>query len=88
MRQVVFIAANTFRELLRQPFFLLLTTVSALFTVFLACVPSPPVVMAGWLPACPPCLPDPPPASRNACLPACLSSSPARPYRVPSRLPA
>lgn len=39
MRQVVFIAANTFRELLRQPFFLLLTTVSALFTVFLACVP-------------------------------------------------
>lgn len=39
MRQIVFIAANTFRELLRQPFFLLLTTVSALFTVFLACVP-------------------------------------------------
>ena len=39
MRQVVFIAANTFRELLRQPFFLLLTTASALFTVFLACVP-------------------------------------------------
>jgi len=39
MRQVLFIASNTFRELLRQPFFLLLMTVSALFIVFLACVP-------------------------------------------------
>ena len=39
MRQVLFIASNTFRELLRQPFFLLLMTLSALFIVFLACVP-------------------------------------------------
>ncbi len=39
MRSVLFIASNTYRELVRQPFFLLLTTVSALFVVFLACVP-------------------------------------------------
>ena len=39
MRAVLFIASNTFRELVRQPFFLLLMTVSALFIVFLACVP-------------------------------------------------
>lgn len=39
MRQILFIASNTFRELVRQPFFLLLMTVSAFFIVFLACVP-------------------------------------------------
>ena len=39
MRQFVTIATNTFMELVRQPVFLLLTTVSAAFSVFLACVP-------------------------------------------------
>lgn len=39
MRQVLFIASNTFRELVRQPFFLLLMTAAAVFIVFLACVP-------------------------------------------------
>ncbi|HAB18443.1 MAG TPA: hypothetical protein DCE44_18635, partial [Verrucomicrobiales bacterium] len=39
MRQVVFIANNTFRELVRQPFFLLMMTAGAGFIVFLACVP-------------------------------------------------
>ena len=39
MRQFVTIATNTFMELVRQPVFLLLTTVSAGFSVFLACVP-------------------------------------------------
>lgn len=39
MRQFVTIAANTFMELVRQPVFLLLTTASAVFCVFLACVP-------------------------------------------------
>ncbi len=36
MRQFVTIASNAFMELVRQPVFLLLTTCSALFTVFLA----------------------------------------------------
>lgn len=39
MRQFVTIAANTFMELIRQPVFLLLTTASAVFSVFLASVP-------------------------------------------------
>jgi ABC-type transport system involved in multi-copper enzyme maturation permease subunit len=36
MRQFVTIASNTFMELVRQPIFLLLTTVSAAFEIFLA----------------------------------------------------
>src|SRR4051812_21604708 len=36
MRQFVTIAINTFMELVRQPIFLLLTTVSAAFEIFLA----------------------------------------------------
>ncbi len=39
MRQFATIAINTFMELVRQPIFLLLTTASAVFSVFLACVP-------------------------------------------------
>jgi hypothetical protein len=39
MRQFVTIATNTFMELVRQPIFLLLTTASAAFSVFLASVP-------------------------------------------------
>src|SRR3954468_8633331 len=39
MRQFVTIATNTFMELVRQPVFLLLTTASAGFCVFLASVP-------------------------------------------------
>ena len=39
MRQFVTIATNTFMELVRQPIFLLLTTASAVFLVFLASVP-------------------------------------------------
>lgn len=39
MRQFVTIASNAFMELIRQPVFLLLTTTSALFAVFLASVP-------------------------------------------------
>ena len=39
MRQFVTIATNTFMELVRQPIFLLLTTASAVFSVFLASVP-------------------------------------------------
>lgn len=39
MRQFITIAINTFMELVRQPVFLLLTTASAVFSVFLACVP-------------------------------------------------
>ena len=39
MRQFATIAINTFMELVRQPIFLLLTTASALFSVFLASVP-------------------------------------------------
>ena len=39
MRQFVTIATNTLMELLRQPIFLLLTTASAAFSVFLASVP-------------------------------------------------
>lgn len=38
MRQFVTIAHNTFMELVRQPVFLLLLTVSTVFEVFLACV--------------------------------------------------
>ena len=38
MRQFVTIATNTFMELVRQPIFLLLTTASAVFSVFLASV--------------------------------------------------
>lgn len=38
MRQFLTIAKNTFMELIRQPVFLLLITVSASFEVFLACV--------------------------------------------------
>ena len=38
MRQFITIAANTFMELVRQPVFLLLTTASVGFSVFLACV--------------------------------------------------
>lgn len=38
MRQFTAIAANTFMELVRQPIFLLLTTASAAFCVFLSCV--------------------------------------------------
>ena len=38
MRQFATIAANAFMELVRQPVFLLLMTVSTLFEVFLACV--------------------------------------------------
>jgi hypothetical protein len=38
MRQFVAIAANAFMELIRQPIFLLLMTVSAMFEVGLACV--------------------------------------------------
>lgn len=39
MRQVIAIAVNTFMELVRQPVFLLLMTVSGCFSVFLAAVP-------------------------------------------------
>lgn len=39
MRQFITIAANTFMELVRQPVFLLLTTASAAFCIFLAAVP-------------------------------------------------
>ncbi len=39
MRQFITIATNTFMELVRQPIFLLLTTASAVFSVFLASVP-------------------------------------------------
>jgi len=39
MRQFVTIAANTFMELIRQPIFLLLSTASAAFAVFLASIP-------------------------------------------------
>jgi len=38
MRQFLTIAVNAFMELIRQPVFLLLMTVSSLFEVFLACV--------------------------------------------------
>jgi ABC-type transport system involved in multi-copper enzyme maturation permease subunit len=38
MRQFITIAGNAFMELIRQPVFLLLMTLSALFEVFLACV--------------------------------------------------
>jgi ABC-2 type transport system permease protein len=38
MRQFVTIAVNAFMELIRQPIFLLMMTVSSLFEVFLACV--------------------------------------------------
>jgi ABC-type transport system involved in multi-copper enzyme maturation permease subunit len=38
MRQFITIAANAFMELIRQPIFLLLLTLSSLFEVFLACV--------------------------------------------------
>ena len=38
MRQFITIASNAFMELVRQPIFLLLMTVSASFEVFLACV--------------------------------------------------
>src|SRR3954466_3628049 len=38
MRQFITIAINAFMELVRQPVFLLLMTVSSLFEVFLACV--------------------------------------------------
>lgn len=39
MRQFTTIARNAFMELIRQPVFLLLMTISAGFSVFLACVP-------------------------------------------------
>ncbi len=39
MRQFITIASNAFMELIRQPVFLLLTTSSALFIVFLASIP-------------------------------------------------
>ena len=39
MRQFVTIAVNAFMELIRQPIFLLLTTSSAAFCIFLASVP-------------------------------------------------
>lgn len=38
MRQFIAIASNAFMELIRQPVYLLLMTISALFEVFLACV--------------------------------------------------
>src|SRR6202789_3031809 len=38
MRQFIAIAGNAFMELIRQPVFLLLMTISSLFEVFLACV--------------------------------------------------
>ncbi len=38
MRQFITIAANAFMELIRQPVFLLLMTISSLFEVFLACI--------------------------------------------------
>ena len=38
MRQFITIASNAFMELIRQPVFLLLMTISSLFEVFLACV--------------------------------------------------
>jgi ABC-type transport system involved in multi-copper enzyme maturation permease subunit len=38
MRQFIAIASNAFMELIRQPIFLLLMTMSALFEIFLACV--------------------------------------------------
>jgi ABC-type transport system involved in multi-copper enzyme maturation permease subunit len=38
MRQFITIAGNAFMELIRQPVFLLLMTVSSLFEVFLACI--------------------------------------------------
>src|SRR5688572_29037066 len=39
MRQFATIAANAFMELIRQPVFLLLTTSSAVFCIFLASIP-------------------------------------------------
>src|SRR4051812_27943109 len=39
MRQFATIAANAFMELVRQPVFLLLTTSSAVFSIFLASIP-------------------------------------------------
>ena len=39
MRQFLFIASNSFRELIRQPVFLLLMSASSLFIVFLSTVP-------------------------------------------------
>ncbi len=39
MRQFVAIAVNAFMELVRQPIYLILMTVSAGFSVFLAAVP-------------------------------------------------
>src|SRR3954471_5676102 len=38
MRQFITIAINAFMELIRQPVFLLLMTVSAMFEVFLSCI--------------------------------------------------
>src|SRR5580700_1013995 len=38
MRQFITIAGNAFMELIRQPVFLLLMTLSTLFEIFLACV--------------------------------------------------
>src|SRR6202050_4620291 len=38
MRQFITIAGNAFMELIRQPVFLLLMTLSSLFEIFLACV--------------------------------------------------
>src|SRR6202521_3606206 len=38
MRQFVTITANAFMELIRQPVFLLLMTISSFFEIFLACV--------------------------------------------------
>src|SRR5277367_5569079 len=38
MRQFIAIASNAFMELIRQPVFLLLMTISSLFEVFLACI--------------------------------------------------
>src|ERR1700742_66060 len=38
MRQFITIAANAFMELIRQPVFLLLMTLSSLFEIFLACI--------------------------------------------------
>ena len=39
MRQFLFIASNSFQELIRQPVFLLLMATSSLFIVFLSTVP-------------------------------------------------
>src|SRR5271168_3805181 len=38
MRQFITIASNAFMELIRQPVFLLLMTISSLFEIFLACI--------------------------------------------------